>query len=122
MKGKSEQRMKGFKPHFFKNTQPNQQEYSTQNEHRTNNSFGKRLRKKLAQCWRCEGNHVYRYFPHKGERMRIVHNIQEAKTIEYMGGIMPRIYASSDNKNVENQSPIIEVEGNNDNHHIAIVT
>jgi hypothetical protein len=38
-----------------------------------------------------------RYFPHKGERMRIVHNIQEDDTIEDMGRSMPRIYAALDN-------------------------
>jgi hypothetical protein len=43
--------------------------------------------------------------------MRIFHNIQEDETIEDMGGSMPRIYATLDNKQVEYQSPIIEVEG-----------
>jgi hypothetical protein len=33
------------------------------------------------QCWGCEGNHLYRDFPHKGEIMRTIHNIQKAETI-----------------------------------------
>jgi hypothetical protein len=53
--------------------------------------------------------------------MRTVHNIQEAKIVEDMGGNMPRIYAALDNKQVEYQSPMIEVEGNIDNQPIAIL-
>ena len=42
MKGKRDQRQKGFKPPFFKNnSQANQRGQSTQNEHKTTNSFGK---------------------------------------------------------------------------------
>jgi hypothetical protein len=42
MKGKNDQRKKGFKPPFFKNnSQANQQGKSTQNEHKTAYSFGK---------------------------------------------------------------------------------
>jgi hypothetical protein len=28
---------------------------------------------------------MYKYCPHKGDRMRIVHNIQEVDTVEDMG-------------------------------------
>jgi hypothetical protein len=73
------------------------------------------------QCWGCEGNHLYRDFPHKGERMRTIHNIQEAETMEDMGGNMPRIYAALDNKQAEYQSPMIEVEGKIDNQRITIL-
>jgi hypothetical protein len=64
-------------------------------------SFGKRPRQQLVQCWGCEGNHLYRDHPQKGERMRNVHNIQEAKIVENMGGRMPRIYATLENKQIE---------------------
>jgi hypothetical protein len=53
--------------------------------------------------------------------MRIIHNIQEAKIVEYMGGNMPRIYASLDNKQAKYQSPMIEVEGKINNHSIEIL-
>jgi hypothetical protein len=52
--------------------------------------------------------------------MRIVHNIQHDDTFEYMGRSMPRIYVSLDNKQVEYQSHMIEVEGNIDNQTIVI--
>jgi hypothetical protein len=38
-----------------------------------------------------------------------------------MGGNMPRIYAALDNKQVEYQSPMIEVEGKIDNQPITIL-
>ena len=45
MKGKKDQRKKGFNPPFFRNnSQANQQIQVTQNEHKTTYSFGKRLR------------------------------------------------------------------------------
>ena len=84
-------------------------------------SFWKRPWQQPVQCWGCDGNHLYRDYPHKGERMRTIHNIQEVETIEYMIGRMPRIYASLDNKQEEYQSPMIEVEGKIDNLPITIL-
>jgi hypothetical protein len=122
MIGKRDQRKKGFNPPFFiNNSQANQQGQSTQNEHKKTNSFGKRPRQQPVQCWGCEGNHLYRDCPHKEERMRIVHNIQEAETVEDMGGSTSRIYAALDNKQAKYQSPMIEMEGKFDNRPIAIL-
>jgi hypothetical protein len=53
--------------------------------------------------------------------MRISHNIQEDETMEDMGGSMLRIYAALDNKQVENQSSMIEVEGKIDNDPLKIL-
>jgi hypothetical protein len=53
--------------------------------------------------------------------MRIVHNLQEAKTMEDIGGIMQSIYATMENNQAEYQSPMIEVEGKIDNQHITIL-
>jgi hypothetical protein len=38
-----------------------------------------------------------------------------------MGEKIPRIYVALDNKKVKYQSPLIEVEGKNDNHPIEIL-
>jgi hypothetical protein len=43
--------------------------------------------------------------------VRVVHNVQQAEIVEDMGSRMPRIYAALDNKQVEYQSHMIEVEG-----------
>jgi hypothetical protein len=41
---------------------------------------------------------MYKYFPHKGDRMRIVHKLGEVDTMEDMGRSMPRIYVVLDNR------------------------
>jgi hypothetical protein len=76
---------------------------------------------KTIQCWVCEGNHLYRDYPHKEERIRTFQNIQEDETIEYMGVNMPRIYDALDNKLAEYWSPMIEVERKINNEPIAIL-
>jgi hypothetical protein len=53
--------------------------------------------------------------------VRTIQNIQEDKKIEYMGGNMLKIYAALDNKQVEYQSPMIEVEGKIDSQPIEIL-
>jgi hypothetical protein len=58
---------------------------------------------------------LYRDCPHKGERTRTIHNIQEAEIVEDMGGNMPRTYATLDNKQAKYHPPMIEVEGKIDN-------
>jgi hypothetical protein len=59
----------------------------------------------------CGGDHMYRYYPHRGEKVRIVHNVHQDDTVEDMGRNVPRIYAAMDNKQAEFQSHMIEVEG-----------
>jgi hypothetical protein len=46
-----------------------------------------------------------------------VHNIQEATTVEDMG----RIYAALDDRKIEYQSHMIEVEGKIINQHVSIL-
>jgi hypothetical protein len=63
------------------------------------------------ECWGCKENHRYRDFPHRNDKVRVVHNVQQDETMEDMGSRMPRIYTSLDNKQAEFQSHMIEVEG-----------
>jgi hypothetical protein len=53
--------------------------------------------------------------------MRTLHNFQEVEIVEEMGGKIPRIYATLDNRKEKYQSPMIKVEGKIDNHLIAIL-
>jgi hypothetical protein len=53
--------------------------------------------------------------------VRIVYNVQQAATVEYMGRNVPRIYATLDNKQVEFQSHIIDMEGMINDQPIAIL-
>jgi hypothetical protein len=64
---------------------------------------------------------MYRDFPHRGEKVRIVHNVQQDDTVEDMGRNVPRIYATLENKQAEFQSHMIEVEGKIKNQTIAIL-
>jgi hypothetical protein len=84
-------------------------------------TMGQRPRQPPIQCWVCRKDHMYRYFPHRGEKVSIVHNEQHATIIEDMGINVPRIYAVVDNKQVEFQSHMIEVEGKINDQPIAIL-
>jgi hypothetical protein len=60
---------------------------------------------------------MYKDFPHKKDKVKPMHNIQEATTVEDMG----RICVALDDRQVEYQSNMIEVEGNIINHPVAIL-
>jgi hypothetical protein len=49
--------------------------------------------------------------PHRNDKVRVLHNVQQAETVEDMGSRIPRIYAALDNKQAKYQSHVIEVEG-----------
>jgi hypothetical protein len=80
-----------------------------------------RPRQMPIQCWGCQGNHKYRDCPHRNGKVRVVHNVQQAETVEDMGSRMPRIYVALDNKQDEYQSHMIEVEGMINNHAFTIL-
>jgi len=77
---------------------------------------GKRPRQTPIQCWGYKGDHKYRYFSHKSDKVRVVHNVQQEEIVGDMGRSVPRIYAALDNKQVEFQSHVIKVEGMINNH------
>jgi hypothetical protein len=117
-KNKIEQRENGTKPPFFRN---NPQGQPTSKETRMTETVGKRPRQPPIQCWGCGGDQMYRDCPHRGEKVRIVHNVQQDDTMEDMGRNVPRIYAALDNKQDEFQSHMIEVEGKINNQTIVIL-
>jgi hypothetical protein len=61
-------------------------------------TFGKIPQQQPIKCGGCEGDQMYRYFPHIGERVKANHNVQEVDTIEYMGRSILRIYETLDKK------------------------
>jgi hypothetical protein len=96
-----DQRKKGAKPPFFKNNTRGQK---TPREPRMIETGGQKTRQPPIQCWGCKGYHMYRYCPHRGEKVRTIHNVQQAETMEDMGRNVPnvrRIYAALDNKQEE---------------------
>jgi hypothetical protein len=91
MKSKVEQRKKGTKPPFFRNIVQGQ---PTPKEPRMTETVGKRPRKQPIQCWGCGGDHMYRDFPQRGEKVRTTHmynKLRQLKTWEemYLGFTQP---------------------------------
>jgi hypothetical protein len=64
---------------------------------------------------------MYRDCPHRSEKLRIVHNVQQADAVEDMSINVPRIYAVIENKQDGFQSHMIEVEGKINNQTISIL-
>jgi TPP-dependent indolepyruvate ferredoxin oxidoreductase alpha subunit len=96
-KEKFNQRRKGFKPPINRN-EPNRnhQEKYAKGESKKEDSLRKRGRPPI-QCWGCKENHLYKDLPHRKDRVNIVHNVQEATTVEDIG----RIYADLDDQQAD---------------------
>jgi hypothetical protein len=60
-------------------------------------------------------------FPHKKKEIKSVYNIQESTTINDVARIMPQIYASLDNRQVDYQASVMEMEGMISNHLVSIL-
>jgi hypothetical protein len=82
---------------------------------------GQRPRKPPIKCWGYKGDHMFRDCPHRGEKVRIVHNVQQDETMEDMGINVPRISVALDNKKTKYKSDMIEVEGMINNQTIVIL-
>jgi hypothetical protein len=121
-RGKVEQRMRDFKPPSYFRISPNvyQQIQASNSESKMVEYSGKRLIPPI-KCWGCKGENLYKYFPHKEDKIRIIHNLQESTTVEYVGGNIPRIYETLEDRQAEHQSHMIEVEGKTTNHPIVIL-
>jgi hypothetical protein len=114
---KSDQRRKGFKPSFKRN-EPNRnhQDQYAKGDLKKEYSLGKRGRPPI-QCWGCKEDHLYKDCPHKKDIVKTVHNIQEDTIVKYMG----RIYAALNDRQIEYQSNMIEVEGKIINQPVSIL-
>jgi hypothetical protein len=71
----------------------------------------KKPRKQSIQCWNCGGDHMCRDYPQRGDKVRTAYSVQQAVIVEDLGRNVPRIYTALDNKQIEFQSHVIEVEG-----------
>jgi hypothetical protein len=115
---KKEQRQKGSKPSFFRNSPWGQ---SSLKEPRKVDGSEQMPRPPTMECWGYKGNHRYRDYPHRKYKARTVHTVQQAETVEDTGNRMPWIYAALDNKQAEFQSHMIEVEGMINNRPLVIL-
>jgi hypothetical protein len=74
-KEKSNQRNKGFKPPFNRNSpNKNHQDQPAKDESKREESLGKRGRPPI-QCSECK-DHLYKDFPHRKDKVNTIHNIQ----------------------------------------------
>jgi hypothetical protein len=80
-KFKREQRKKGNKPPFFRNSPQGQPSFR---EPRKAEVGGQMPRQPPMECWGCKGNHRYKDFPHRNDKVRTVHNVQQEETMEDM--------------------------------------
>jgi hypothetical protein len=115
---KKEQGQKGNMPPFFKNNPWGQSSFR---DPRKVEGSEHMPRSPPMECWGCKGNHRYRDCPHRKDKERTVHTVQQAETVEDMGNRMLRIYAALDNKQEEFQSHMIEVEGTINNRPLVIL-
>jgi hypothetical protein len=118
MKSKMEHKRKGDKPPFFRNIM---QGNIALNEPIMKEIVGQKTWKHPVQCWSCGGDHMHRDFPQRSDKERTACNVWKDATIEEMGRSVPGIYAALDNKQVEFQSHMIEVEDNINDQPIAIL-
>jgi hypothetical protein len=118
MKTKVEQRKKGAKPPFFRNTMQGQ---TTLQEPRMSKTMGQKSWQQPMQCWGCGINHMHKCFPQRGDKVRTAHSVQQFATVEDIGRNVRRIYVALDNKQAEFQSHMIEVEGKINEQPIAIL-
>jgi hypothetical protein len=84
-------------------------------------SMGKRTRHQPIKCSVCEGDHMYKYFPHWQDKMKTLNSIKQEDIVEEMGRSMPRFYITLENKQANSQSNMIEVEGNIDHQTITFL-
>jgi hypothetical protein len=117
-KFKMDQRKNATKPPLFRN---NPQGKPISREPRMIETWHKRPRKPPIQCYGCKGDHMFIDFPHRGEKVRIFHNVQQDETMEDMGRNVPRINVALNKTQVEYHSHMIEVEGMINNQTISIL-
>jgi hypothetical protein len=115
---KKEQRQKGNRPPFFRNSPWGQSSFR---EPRKVEGSEQMPKPPPMECWGCKGNHRYKDCPHRKDKARTVHIVQQAETVEDMGSRMSRIYAALDNKQAEFKLHMIEVEGTINNQPLVIL-
>jgi hypothetical protein len=78
-------------------------------------------KKEPLKCWGCGEENLLMDCPHRQSNIRRVYNIQESTTINYVARSMQCIYAALDNKQVDHQTSVVEMEGMIANHLVSIL-
>ena len=73
--------------------------------------FGDNFHEPL-KCWECGEPHLRRNCPHLTTTNKtVVHNLQEASTVGYMGRCFHQINAAIDGLQADHKSSVVEIEG-----------
>jgi hypothetical protein len=73
------------------------------------------------KCWGCGEEHLLRDCPHQQQNSQRIYNVQEATTVIDMARSVPQIYAALDNKQVDHQALVVDMEGMITNHLVSIL-
>jgi hypothetical protein len=73
------------------------------------------------KCWECEEPHLRRNCPRLNSTTRtVVHNLQEASTMGYVGRSLHQINAVMDGRQANHHSSVVEIEGKISNTRIFV--
>ena len=102
---KSDQRNKCFKPSNFRNLQKRPSQVEKQPARVVGeNPREPQQNRELLQCWKFGGPHMHRNFPLENKNARPTYNIQEAETVGQVARVVPRIYATLEDR--QEKSPV----------------
>jgi hypothetical protein len=73
------------------------------------------------KCCGCGEEHLLRDFPHRKKDSRRVYNMQEATTIDDVARCKPQMYTTLDNRKVDHQGLVVDMEGMISNHLVSIL-
>ena len=68
-------------------------------------------RKEPIKCWECNCPHYASVYPNQKKSVSNIHTIQEKMNVGYLVRTMPRINVALENRQVEYQTSMVEVEG-----------
>jgi hypothetical protein len=73
------------------------------------------------KCRGCGEEHLLRDCPHRKHDNRRVYNIEEDTIVNGVVRIMPQIYVSLDNRQLDHQASMVEMESVISNHLVSIL-
>jgi hypothetical protein len=73
------------------------------------------------QCWGCKEDNIYKDSPHRGDKIKTMHNIQEDTIVEDMSINITRICGTLKDRQEKNQCRMIVVEGKIINQYVSIL-
>ena len=86
-----------------------------------NNYVKNNEQRETIKCWECQGPHYGKDCPNRKRKFSNVHTIQEEATVGDVENDVPRINVALENRQVDNQTSMVEIEGMIHNKTISIL-